>query len=415
MTKTYDVIIVGAGTVGTTLAIGLAKQALNVALIDVASEPKQPVSSSNTPAIFNARVSAISCASEVLLKDLGVWDSIARMQPYTHMHVWDTDGFGDISFDAQSLRDLPAKVSESSSATANAIEHTAALGHIIENEIVNAAACEQLKTYANVDCFFDASASDIHTTQNLAQLTLTSCDGIASIISAKLLVGADGANSEVRKSFGFSHTFWDYDHHAIVANVTTQHPHNNTAAQAFTPFGPLAFLPLPDPHQCSIVFSQRSSQAAKLMDLPQLEFEKSLRVAINNHYGSVTLTTQRVSFPLRMRYANKWTCKHVAIIGDAAHTIHPLAGQGANLGLADVQTMLDIIAKHKSTLGEVSMLRKYERCRKAEAVKVIATMEGFKQLFDGQNSVKKLVRNVGLLGVNKMPSVKAFFIAQAMG
>jgi 2-octaprenylphenol hydroxylase len=402
MTKPYDVIIIGAGIVGQTLAIGLGQQALSVALVDAGSPPKQPVIQNNDTAhTFTARVSAISSASEALLKRLDVWDKIARMQPYTNMHVWDTDGFGDIAFDINSV---------AGKGGANQ-----ALGHIIENDIINAALFEQLKEYANVDSYFNASVSDLHTRENGAHIHVSQGDNVSFNASAKLLIGADGANSKVRNSFGFTHTFWDYDHHAIVANVSTELPHNETTRQVFTPFGPLAFLPLPDAHQSSIVFSQQSNQARKLMDLNDIEFEKAVQVAIDNHYGKIHLNTQRVSFPLRMRYANKWTCKHVAIMGDAAHTIHPLAGQGANLGLSDADTMLDIIAQYKSSLGEVSMLRKYERCRKAEAIKVIATMEGFKQLFDGQQPLKKLVRNLGLLGANKLPGVKAFFIAQAMG
>ncbi|MFT6269237.1 MAG: 2-octaprenylphenol hydroxylase [Alphaproteobacteria bacterium] len=402
MTKAYDIIIVGAGIVGQTLAIGLAKKDLRVALIDAANEPKQPVVQNNEqPPIFNARVSAISSASEALLKRLGAWNKIARMQPYKHMHVWDTDGFGDIAFDTNSVPSI-GKPKE-------------ALGHIIENEIINAALYETLKPYSNVDCYFNASVSDLHTIEDAALVKVALNDDTSFNARAKLLIGADGANSKVRTSFGFTHTFWDYDHHAIVANITAELPHNNTARQAFTPFGPLAFLPLPDAHQSSIVLSQQSNQASKLMALNDNDFEKALQVAINNQYGKVHLNTKRVSFPLRMRYANQWTCKHVAIMGDAAHTIHPLAGQGANLGLADVQTMLDVIAQHKASLGEMGMLRKYERCRKAEAVKVIATMEGFKQLFDGQQPLKKLVRNLGLLGANKLPGVKAFFIAKAMG
>lgn len=405
MNKSYDVIIVGAGIVGQTLALGLVQQSLNVALIDKGDEPTLVNTNAN---VFSARVSAISSASEALLKRLNVWDSIARMQPYTYMHVWDTDGFGDITFDASAVSKTPPKPNTDDS-------EPKALGHIIENEVINAALFEQLKSFSNLDYYFNALTSDIHSTQAHATLDITNADGSTITACAKLLVGADGANSIVRTSLGFTHTFWDYDHHAIVANITTQHAHHNTARQAFTPFGPLAFLPLPNPHQSSIVFSQQSSQANLLMDLPSDEFEKALQVAINNLYGSVTLDTKRVSFPLRMRYANRWTAHHVAIMGDAAHTIHPLAGQGANLGLADVSKMLELITTHKDTLGEVGMLRKYERCRKAEAVKVIATMQAFKQGFDGKQPLKKLARNVALLGANKVPQVKAFFIAQAMG
>lgn len=403
MTKAYDVIIVGAGIVGQSLAIGLANEALNVALIDAGTEPQPTEMTTNKvePLVYGARVSAISSASQALLVSLGAWNNIARMQAYTHMHVWDTDGFGEIEFDIHSLP--------------SAGKPKTALGHIIENDVMNAALYAKLSTYSNVDCFFNATVTELKSTFSEAQVCVRLANNKHFTAQAKLLIGADGANSKVRASFGFAHTFWDYDHYAIVANVTTEHPHNNTARQAFTPFGPLAFLPLPDAHQSSIVFSQQSERAMALMAQDTEAFEQVLQVAINNYYGKVQLNTQRVSFPLQMRYARQWTCKHVAIMGDAAHTIHPLAGQGANLGLADVQTMLEIVAAHKDTLGEVAMLRKYERCRKAHAMKVIASMEGFKQLFDGEHSVKKMLRNIGLLSANKLPAIKAFFIEQAMG
>jgi 2-octaprenylphenol hydroxylase len=420
-TKTYDVVIIGAGIVGQTLAIGLAKQALAVALVDASAAP-QPIkglaskatSKTQKNSVFAPRVSAISSASAALLKELGVWDKIARMQPYTHMHVWDTDGFGEIAFDVNSVPSLSVSHNVNKTDSAQHAQEKA-LGHIIENEVINYALYKQLSTFANVDCFFNASASDFTISDSGATLKVQQPDKTEFNAKAKLLVGADGANSKVRTAFGFAHTFWDYDHHAIVANMSTEHAHNNTARQAFTPYGPLAFLPLPDAHQCSIVFSQQTQQAQALMALADEDFEKAVQVAINNHYGKVKLNTKRISFPLRMRYARQWSSKHVAIIGDAAHTIHPLAGQGANLGLADVETLLSIVAQHKSTLGETAMLRKYERCRKAQALKVIATMEGFKQLFDGHHPLKKLARNLGLLGANKLPGVKAFFIKQAMG
>ena len=406
MPKKYDIIIVGAGIVGQTLAIGAAREGCKVALIDSAQKPNidlnRPEKSEETgqSEVYGARVSAISLASEALLKTLDVWNKITRMQAYTHMHVWDADGFGDIKFDINSVQSAAS---------------CSALGHIIENDVVNAALYQTLQSHANIDYYFNAHVSQMETSDSSALVTFTTENDNSIIASGKLLVGADGANSKVRQTFAFKQTFWDYNHHAIVANVTTEHAHHNTARQAFTPFGPLAFLPLPSPHQSSIVFSQQSDEAKRLMALPEREFEKALQVAINNHYGQVNLNTGRTSFGLRMRYARQWTCKHVAIIGDAAHTIHPLAGQGANLGLSDVETLLTLIQQHGNTLGDVSMLRKYERCRKAEALKVIATMEGFKQLFDGQQPLKKLIRNVGLLGANNIPGVKAFFVHHAMG
>ncbi len=405
MQHTYDVIIVGAGTIGQALALGLAEQSLSIAIVDRASALETPAFVADTRKIlhadktaFSPRVSAISSASETLLTRLGAWDSISRMQAYTHMRVWDKDGFGAIAFDK-----------------------SPALGHIIENDVLNQALYQCLKKHSRVDCLFNTNILDMQANDKHASVILQALNsqdgapGASRTLHAKLLVGADGANSQVRQRFGFTHTFWDYDHSAIVANVTTEKPHYNTAMQAFTPFGPLAFLPLPDPHQSSIVFSQQSKQAKQLMALSQREFEKALQVAIDNHYGETTLNTQRMSFPLRMRYARKWTNPHVAIIGDAAHTIHPLAGQGANLGLADVDTLLTLIANCPEKLGEYSQLRQYERCRKAEALKVIATMQGFKTLFDGNHPLKKLVRNMGLLGADKLPGIKQFFIQQAMG
>lgn len=404
MTKAYDIIIVGAGIVGQTLALGAAKLGQSIALIDAADAPKftsKNLEENNEPNVFAARVSAISLSSQALLEDLGVWNNIERMQAYTHMHVWDTDGFGDIEFDINTVDQIG--------------HNNKALGHIIENDAINTALFRQIQINPNVDTFFNTKVTHMETNEQSALVTFNQNNETPRTITARLLVGADGANSRVRETFGFKHTFWDYDHQAIVANVTTESEHANTARQAFTPYGPLAFLPLPNPHQSSIVFSQQSDEAKRLMALSDKVFEKELQVAINNHYGQTVLNTTRVSFPLRMRYARQWTCKHVAIIGDAAHTIHPLAGQGANLGLSDVATLLDLIEQHSNSLGEVSMLRKYERCRKAEALKVIATMEGFKQLFDGQQALKKLARNIGLLGADKLPGIKAFFIQQAMG
>ncbi|MGB3725293.1 MAG: UbiH/UbiF/VisC/COQ6 family ubiquinone biosynthesis hydroxylase [Glaciecola sp.] len=385
MNSQYDAVIVGAGIVGQALALGLAQAGHSVAVVD-----KQMAPDVNQNDAFSARVSAISAASESLLTSLGAWQHIQRKQAYRGMQVWDHNGFGNIEFTAQEMN----------------ADH---LGHIVENDQVNHALYKQCQTYSSIQHYFEQHITHMQSDDQCAELKLES----SKVLRTKLLIGADGAHSLVRKAFAFKHTYWDYDHTAIVANVRTEHEHGNIAKQAFTPFGPLAFLPLAEPNTMSIVFSQQSTKASDLLNLSEREFEKALQVAIDNHFGKVSLLTPRTGIPLTMRYARQWTSKHVAVVGDAAHTIHPLAGQGANLGLADAEALLRLIKQQPELLGETKQLRQYERWRKAEAIKVIATMEGFKQLFDGDNAFKKLVRNIGLQTANKVSPLKQFFIQQA--
>jgi 2-octaprenylphenol hydroxylase len=391
-----DIVIVGAGIVGQTLAIALAKlplaQALNILVIDAHDSL---LATKQTEGEFSPRVSAISAASQQSFEQLDVWQHIARKQAYTDMQVWDQDGFGNIEFNADEI----------------GLE---ALGHIVENEQVTQGLFQTGQSHHNIEYMLGSSIAQMQFDEERYQLQLQN----GSIVVAKLVVGADGANSYVRQQLGFNQTFWDYDHTAIVANVSTEHAHNLTARQAFTPSGPLAFLPLNDAHQCSIVWSQDTQQAQHLLSLSDDEFCKALAVAIDLKLGLCKLTTDRFSYPLRMRYSRQWVEESVALLGDAAHTIHPLAGQGANLGIADAMALAKniecSIASNKPFYSK-QQLRKYERYRKAEAQKVIATMEGFKQLFAGADPLKKLVRNVGLSAVNKIHPVKQFFIQQAEG
>ncbi len=385
-----DIAIVGGGIVGLTLAAALKQSELSVAVIDK-NASFQPLS--NKP---SARVSAINQANIDALEKLGVWPFVAqdRLQAYTAMHVWDKDSFGDIHFSCDDM-------------------NQPALGVIMENQALVNALSEAVAQQANVHTL-TTGIERMLTGPNQTMLMLDNNDAL----SCRLVVGADGANSFVRKQAGLPITFKDYEHTAIVANIRTSEPHQNVARQAFTPTGPLALLPMADPHVCSIVWSQRSDHASELMQLTDDAFTHALTSACQSVLGTVTLETKRAAFELTMRYARAWAKDGVVLVGDAAHTIHPLAGQGANLGMQDalvLASLLNELVLSDKDIGLHKHLRPYERSRKTEAVKMIAAMDGFKYLFDGNDPVKKLIRGIGLSATDKLGALKSAFVSHAMG
>ncbi|MGP1832453.1 FAD-dependent oxidoreductase [Shewanella frigidimarina] len=389
-TKTYDVAIVGGGMVGLATAIGLANADLNVVVIDagttqaVSGEPK-------------LRVSAINKASQQLLENLGAWQYLDdnRVSPYQKMSVWDKDGLGKIEFDAHSISE-------------------AYLGSIIENDAISYALAKRASEISNITHIENQRLERVAFGEREAWLTLANGDNV----SAAVVVAADGANSWVRQQCSIPLTFWDYGHHAIVATVRTELAHDATARQAFLPGGPLAMLPLYDDNLCSIVWSVSPDQAEQLLALDDIEFGKALTAALDGRLGMCQVVSDRQSFPLRMRYARHFARHRLVLAGDAAHTIHPLAGQGVNLGFLDAASIIDTFTElHQQgkDLGEYSHLRALERWRKAEAMEMIATMEGFKRLFAGSNPLKKAMRDIGLTLVDNVAGLKTVFIKQAMG
>ncbi|MBE0366896.1 FAD-dependent monooxygenase [Pseudoalteromonas aurantia] len=382
-----QVCIVGGGAVGLTLALGLAKKNISVIVIDSGCEP-QPLADS-----FANRVSAISLASQTLFESLDVWQSISAMRaiPYTHMDVRDQDSFGKITFNSAEL-DLPE------------------LGHIIENDAIRFGLFVALQQQPSATLCFETRYQAIHQTDSDVLITLES----GMPVMAKLLVAADGANSAIRTQFKMPLTFWDYDHNAIVATVKTQQPHNATARQIFLDTGPLAFLPLNDAHHHSIVWSTSPEEAKRLMALPATEFNKALNVAIDSQCGLCEVADDRAVFPLKMRYAQQWLSGKVVLMGDAAHTIHPLAGLGMNLGLKDAASLITCLTQD-GEFASMRTLREYERSRKLDAQKHIAMMQGLKELFEGGHPVKKLLRGVGLSLVDNLGPIKTLFAKEAVG
>jgi 2-octaprenylphenol hydroxylase len=397
----FDVVIIGAGIAGSALAVALAGQGLSLALVEAQSLERKPLPDDTSLKTFDARVSALTPNSVRFLEQLGAWSHIAgyRHCPYGHMTVWDAEGTGRIEFDCAELK-------------------APALGYIVENRAI-------------VDGLLLAM-DQAHGIQRYNPDRLQSCqrceDGSMELlldsgktIEASLLVGADGALSRVREMFDFKTREWDYGHHALVCTVQTAEEHQGTAWQRFLPTGPLAFLPLPgtsDQHYCSIVWSLTDDRAAEVLALDDDAFCTQLSRVFEGNLGGVIGASARAAFPLRQRHAVDYIQPGVALVADAAHTIHPLAGQGINLGLQDVAALAEeLLAAHAKGLepGQLDVLGRYQRRRKGENLLMMAAMDGFKRLFEQKALPLRWLRNAGMRGVAQVGPLKTKLMRQAMG
>ena len=391
MMQSVDIVIVGGGMVGLALAAALKHSELRIAVIE------GRVPSLELAELPDVRVSALSRSSEIMLQNLGAWQGIIsrRAAPYSAMEVWERDSFARIEFSANQMTQPD-------------------LGHIVENRVIQLALLEQVQKQANVTLFMPAQCQSLAVGESEAWLTLDN----GQSLTAKLIVGADGANSWVRQQQDIPLTHWDYGHSALVANVRTVEPHQSTARQVFTPQGPLAFLPMSDPHMSSIVWSTEPNRAQRLLSLSELEFNKILTAEFDHRLGLCEVVGERAAFPLKMRYARDFALQRIALVGDAAHTIHPLAGQGVNLGLLDAASLAqELLAlwHQGEDIGLLKNLRGYERWRKTEAAKMIAAMQGFKDLFEGDNPAKKLIRGIGMQLAGQLPGAKDEIMKRALG
>lgn len=390
--QSVDVAIVGGGMVGLTVACGLQGSGLRVAVLE--QHLPQPQAAD---APYALRVSAINAASEKLLSHLGVWSNIVaqRASVYHGMEVWEKDSFGRIAFDDASM----------------GFSH---LGHIVENAVIHHALWQKAQSCKDITLLAPAELQQVAWGENDAFLTLK--DG--TMLTARLVVGADGARSWLRDQADIPLTFWDYRHHALVATIRTTEPHHAVARQAFHGDGILAFLPLSDPYLCSIVWSLSPQEAEHLQQASEDEFNRALSVAFDNRLGLCKVESERQLYPLTGRYARQFAAHRLALVGDAAHTIHPLAGQGVNLGFMDAAELIDEVRRlHRQgkDIGQHLYLRRYERSRKHSAAVMLAGMQGFRELFAGENPAKKLLRDIGLKLADTLPGVKPQLIRQAMG
>ncbi len=416
----FDVLIVGAGMVGLTLALALRKQSqLKIAMVDTNAVAELDDE-------LDVRVSAINVASKNIFANLGIWPAIenSRVQGYQHMHVWDKAGLGKLDFSAKDSGGLPPEEN---------------LGWIIENKVIRHALWQQAQADDGIHFFTDNKLASISHGESevFATFSHDTEQGANSApiqpIIAKLVVGADGANSWVRQQMNMEMIFKDYDHHAIVATVECPQGHKNTAWQVFLPTGPLAFLPLksgPSSLQseqvsgklCSIVYSTAPDDAQRLTNLDPIDFAKELTAASDGKLGDVKLISERFTYPLTMRLAQDFVKDRVVLIGDAAHTIHPLAGQGVNLGLLDAAALAQTLTAKLNNdealateLVNTTDFKAFSRWRKSEATEMIAAMATIKQTFTPQPAPLQLLRGLGMNLLNNFSPAKKLLIAQALG
>ncbi len=367
-----DVVVAGGGAIGAALALALARDGFDVALVEARAPKPWRVEDD-----VDLRVVALAPDARDLLQDLGAWPAIvaARVGPYRRMRVWDAQAPGELVLDA-------------------ADDGAAALGWIVENRLIQHVLWSALGAEPGAGVRCPAEVADVE----------TQADGVVAVLGdgtrlrARVLVAADGAESPLRTRLGIDCSGRDYAQRAVVANVATARPHEDTAWQRFLSGGPLAFLPLAD-GRSSIVWSLPDGEAARILALDDAAFRAELGGAFDFRLGEITASTPRAAFPLRLRLAERYVAGRSVLAGDAAHVVHPLAGQGMNLGFRDVACLRRVLREARergSDIGAAHVLRRYERERRSENALAARGLDAIQRVFGSDNAIVAAARGAGL-------------------
>ncbi|MFG6668102.1 UbiH/UbiF/VisC/COQ6 family ubiquinone biosynthesis hydroxylase [Halomonas sp. HNIBRBA4712] len=394
----FDAVIVGAGMVGTALAGLLAGAGLRTALVESRVAPLM-IETLDTSTL-TPRVSALTPVSQRLLTHLGAWPAMSstRVTPYRYMQVWDGEGSGHIDFSADEAG-------------------TAVLGHIVENSVTLAALNQKVLTLPTLQAYYGVEVAALQTASKGRSVILKD----RRELNAPLVVAADGARSALRALAGIEVAEQAMEQDAVVTTVRCEKPHGGCARQVFVDGRPLAFLPLSlegDEHYCSIVWSTSARHADTLEGLSNEALGEAMAETLDHRLGRVEVIDRVHRFPLIQRHAKTYTLDHFALVGDAAHTIHPLAGQGVNLGLMDAAVLADEVIhawRRGASIGERATLSRFERRRRPDNAAMLALMKGFKTLFGSRQPALTLARNLGMSAVSQAVPLKRLIMRQATG
>lgn len=390
MKEDFDVVVVGGGMVGAAVACSLGGSVLKVAVIESAEPqafaPDQP---------HDLRVSALSIASKNILETIGAWDGVVkrRLCPFRRMRVWETAGDTEFCSDDINYPEL---------------------GYIVENRVTQLALLDRLQDFDNIELICPSSINKIsYSLEQPPELEL----GDGRMLSAKLLVAADGGQSRVRQTVGLGVTSWDYNQHALVIYVETDYGQQDITWQRFVPSGPQAFLPLTG-HYASIVWYHSPDQVNRLKALSSADLLDELTATFPDCLGKIKTILGTASFPLKRQHAQSYVKPGVALVGDAAHMINPLAGQGVNIGLLDAAALAEVLleaGKQGLDLGDLRVLRRYEKMRRNENLKMMTVMDVFYRVFSNQVLPVKFLRNLGLGLAERISPAKNKVMRYAMG
>jgi len=398
MNTDTDIIIVGGGLNGSALALGAAHIGLRVTIIDALPAPTRSLRD------FDGRSYAMALASTRLMRGLGVWDAVKNTaQPMLEIKV--TDGRAGegpspwmMHFDHAEMEEGPVDQP---------------MGFMVEDRHLRRALLDAMDAADLIRQVNNDTVVQQSTTPAGATVTLAS----GEVLRASLIVGADGRTSGTGERAGIKRTGWGYGQTAIVCAVGHARPHGGIAHQFFMPAGPLAILPLTG-DRCSIVWSETQTRAAEIMALNDAAFLEALRPAFGDFLGDLTLTGKRFSYPLGLTLAQRFIAQRIALVGDAAHGVHPIAGQGLNAGLRDIAAIIDVLQDAKSRgedIGDAAVLARYEQWRRFDTATLAIATDTFNKLFSNDNPLARAIRDAGMGLVNAAPKLRRSFIREAAG